>query len=121
MLIALVLNLTLLPALLMILKPGGEQERIGFGWAAPLDRFLLRNRWRVLTLAGILAIGGLALLPFQRFDFNPLHLKDPRAESVSTLLELMRSEVTTPNTLEVLTPSVDAAAALATQLEACRR
>ena len=118
MLIALVLNLTLLPALLMILKPGGEQERIGFSWAAPLDRFLLRNRWRVLTLAGILAIGGLALLPFQRFDFNPLHLKDPRAESVSTLLELMRNEVTTPNTLEVLTPSADAAAALATQLEA---
>jgi uncharacterized protein len=118
MLIALVLNLTLLPALLMILKPGDEQERVGFGWAAPLDRFLLRNRWRVLTLAGILATGGLALLPFQHFDFNPLHLKDPRAESVATLLELMHNEVTTPNTLQVLTPSPDAAAALATRLEA---
>jgi hopanoid biosynthesis associated RND transporter like protein HpnN len=118
MLIALVLNLTLLPALLMILKPGDEQERVGFGWAAPLDRFLLRNRWRVLTLAGILATGGLALLPFQHFDFNPLHLKDPRAESVATLLELMHNEVTTPNTLQVLTPSPDAAAALAARLEA---
>jgi uncharacterized protein len=118
MLIALALNLTLLPALLMILKPGDEQERVGFGWAAPLDRFLLRNRWRVLTLAGILATGGLALLPFQHFDFNPLHLKDPRAESVATLLELMHNEVTTPNTLQVLTPSPDAAAALATRLEA---
>ena len=118
MLIALVLNLTLLPALLMILKLGDEQERVGFGWAAPLDRFLLRNRWRVLTLAGILATGGLALLPFQHFDFNPLHLKDPRAESVATLLELMHNEVTTPNTLQVLTPSPDAAAALATRLEA---
>jgi uncharacterized protein len=117
MLIALVLNLTLLPALLMILKPGGEQERIGFAWAAPLDRFLLRNRWRVLILAGILALGGLALLPFQQFDFNPLHLKDPQAESVATLIELMHNEVTTPNTLEILTPSVDAAAALAKRLE----
>ena len=117
MLIALVLNLTLLPALLMILKPGGEEERIGFTWAAPLDRFLLRNRWRVLTLAAILAIGGLALLPFQQFDFNPLHLKDPRAESVATLFELMRSEVTTPNTLTLLAPSPDAAAALAARLE----
>jgi hopanoid biosynthesis associated RND transporter like protein HpnN len=118
MLIALVLNLTLLPALLMILKPGDEQERVGFGWAAPLDRFLLRNRWRVLTLAGIFAAGGLVLLWFQQFDFNPLHLKDPRAESVSTLLELMHNEVTTPNTLQVLTSSPDAAAALATRLEA---
>jgi hopanoid biosynthesis associated RND transporter like protein HpnN len=118
MLIALVLNLTLLPALLMILKPGDEQERVGFGWAAPLDRFLLRNRWRVLTLAGIFAAGGVVLLWYQQFDFNPLHLKDPRAESVSTLLELMRNEVTTPNTLQVLTPSPDSAAALATRLEA---
>jgi len=118
MLIALVLNLTLLPALLMILKLGDEQERVGFGWAAPLDRFLLRNRWRVLTLAGILAAGGLVLLWYQQFDFNPLHLKDPRAESVATLLELMHNEVTTPNTLQVLTPSPDAAAALATRLEA---
>jgi hypothetical protein len=118
MLIAFVLNLTLLPALLMILKPVGEEERVGFPWAAPIDRFLLRNRWRVLTLAGILALGGLALLPFQKFDFNPLNLKDPHAESVATLLELMRNEVTTPNTLEILTPSADAAAALATRLEA---
>jgi len=118
MLIALALNLTLLPALLMILKPGGEQAPIGFAWAAPVDRFLLRNRWRVITLAAILALGGLALLPFQQFDFNPLHLKDPRAESVATLLELMHNEVTTPNTLVVLTPSVDAAAALAARLEA---
>jgi len=117
MLIALVLNLTLLPALLMIFKLGDEQERVGFGWAAPLDRFLLRNRWRVLTLAGILAAGGLVLLWYQQFDFNPLHLKDPRAESVATLLELMHNEVTTPNTLQVLTPSPDAAAALATRLE----
>jgi len=117
MLIALVLNLTLLPALLMILKPGGEEERVGFAWAAPLDRFLLRNRWRVLTLAGILAAGGLVLLWFQQFDFNPLHLKDPRAESVATLLELMHNEVTTPNTLQILTPSPEAAATLAARLE----
>ena len=117
MLIALALNLTLLPALLMILKPGAEHAPIGFAWAAPLDRFLLRNRRRVLTLVAILAVGGLALLPFQHFDFNPLHLKDPRAESVATLLELIANEATTPNTLQVLTPSPEAAAALAARLE----
>jgi hopanoid biosynthesis associated RND transporter like protein HpnN len=117
MLIALALNLTLLPALLMILKPGGERAAVGFAWAAPVDSFLLRNRWRVIALAAILATGGLALLPFQHFDFNPLHLKDPQAESVATLLELMANEVTTPNTLQVLTPSPEAAAALAARLE----
>lgn len=118
MLIAFVLNITLLPALLMMLKPGGERAPIGYGWAACLDRFLVRRRIGVIAAAAILAVGALASLPFQQFDFNPLHLKDPRAESVATLHELMASEVTTPNTLERLMPSVLETTALAARLEA---
>ena len=34
MLIAFLLNVTLLPAMLMILKPGGERTAIGYAWAA---------------------------------------------------------------------------------------
>jgi len=117
MLIALVLNLTLLPALLMLLRPGGEPAEAGFPWAAGIDRFLIRRRFPVIALAGILALAAVALLPFQRFDFNPLHLKDPTAESVATLRELMANEITTPNTLEKLMPSVLEAAALAARLE----
>ena len=117
MLIAFFLNITLLPALLMMLRPGGERAPIGYTWAAGLDRFLVRRRFGVMAAAAILALGALALLPFQEFDFNPLHLKDPRAESVATLRELMANEVTTPNTLEKLMPSVAEAAALAARLE----
>jgi hypothetical protein len=118
MLIAFSLNITLLPALLTILKPGGEQAPIGYRWAAGLDRFLVRRRIGVIAAAGVLAVGAAALLPFQHFDFNPLHLKDPRAESVATLHELMANEVTTPNTLEKLLPSAAEAGALAARLEA---
>ncbi len=117
MLIAFLLNITLLPALLMILRPGGERAPIGYGWAAGLDRFLLRRRVGVIAAAAILTLVGLALLPFQQFDFNPLHLKDPNVESVATMRELMANEVTTPNTLEILMPSVREAAALAARLE----
>ncbi|MGE0119909.1 MAG: MMPL family transporter [Dongiaceae bacterium] len=117
MLIAFLLNITLLPALLMILKPGGERAPIGYAWAAGLDRFLLRRRFGVIAAAAILALAALALLPFQQFDFNPLHLKDPNVESVATMRELMANEVTTPNTLEILMPSVREAAALAARLE----
>ncbi|MGH6927936.1 MAG: MMPL family transporter, partial [Dongiaceae bacterium] len=83
MLIAFVLNITLLPALLMMLKPGGEQAPIGYGWAAGIDRFLVRRRIGVIVAAVVLGVAAAAALPFQQFDFNPLHLKDPRAESVA--------------------------------------
>ena len=72
----------------------------------------------VLLLAGsvrtavVLAVS-LALLPGLQFDFNPLHLKSAKAESVATLLDLMQDPNTTPNTLDVLAPSLADAAALA--------
>ena len=117
MLLALVLNLTLLPALLTILRPKGEQRPIGFSRAAPLDHFLLRRRRSVIALAGLLVLGCLAVLPRLRFDFNPLHLENPREEAVSTLFDLMADPTTTPYTIDVLMPSVEQAAALAEQLD----
>src|SRR5262249_54777526 len=59
----------------------------------------------------------LTQLPRQQFDFNPLHMKDPNVESVATLRELMASEVTTPNTLQILVGSRDEAASLTQKLE----
>ena len=44
MVIAIALNFTLLPALLTLLRPPAEPEPVGFRWAAPLDRLLLRHR-----------------------------------------------------------------------------
>lgn len=117
MLIAFVLNLTLLPALLMLLEPASEQQPVGYRWAAGLDRFLIAQRRRIMALAAVLAVAAACLIPFEKFDFNPLNLKDPRAESVATLRELMANEVITPNTLETLAPSPQAAAELAAHVE----
>jgi len=109
MLVAFVLSLTLLPALLRLLRPRGEAGEIGYRWLAPLDRFLIRRRRLVLTFAGILAIGFAVLLPRLSFDFNPLNLRSPKTESVATILDLMKDSSTSPYTIEVLAPSLSAA------------
>lgn len=118
MLIAVTLNLTLLPALLAVLPVRAEPREVGWTELAPADRFLLKHRRWVLAAGALLALGCLALMPRLTFDFNPLNLVDPRSEAASTMLELMRDPLTTPNTIDILTPSVDAAAALTPKLQA---
>lgn len=118
MLIALVLNLTLLPALLVLSRTGGEAHAVGFRWAAPIDRFLLTNR-RLVMLAGVvLTLASIAALPWLRFDFNPLNLQNRNDEAVATLFDLIGDPSSTPYTIEILEPSINAAAAIAKKLEA---
>ena len=118
MLIALVLNFTLLPALITLLRPAGEAEPVGFAGAARVDRFLVTRRREIALLAALLALTGIAVLPRLRFDFDPLHLKNPRTESMATLLELITSPNATPYTIDILAPSAAAVAELVPRLEA---
>jgi hopanoid biosynthesis associated RND transporter like protein HpnN len=116
MVVALILNLTLLPALLTLWGAGGFKEAGGFGWAAPLDTFLVRRRGWVFAACGLLAAACATTLAGLHFDFDPINLENPRAESVQTLFDLMRNPETTPYTLDILTPSAAAAADLAGRL-----
>ncbi|MGH6968857.1 MAG: MMPL family transporter, partial [Stellaceae bacterium] len=118
MMIALVLNLTLLPALVALLRPRGEPRPVGFAWAGAADRLLLRRRGTVLIGAAIVAAACLAVAPYTRFDFNPLDLQNQKSESVATLNDLMSDPMNTPYTIDILTPSPDAAATLAKRLDA---
>jgi len=116
MIIALATTLTLLPALLTVLKPPPEQKPIGFAALASVDRFLERRRnWIVgTTLAA--TILGLPLLAGLRFDFNPLNLRAQDAESVVTLLDLMKVPDTSPSTIDVLKSDLAEASATAEKL-----
>ncbi|MBV8775663.1 MAG: MMPL family transporter, partial [Alphaproteobacteria bacterium] len=116
MVIAILLNFLLLPALLALLRPRAEPEPVGFARAAPLDRLLIGRRQWVRSAAAVLALIGLVLLPHVAFDFDPLNLKDPNSEAMQTAFDLMRDPQTTPYTAEVLMPSLDAATALAQRL-----
>jgi len=117
MIVAFIATITVLPALLVPLRPPGEPAAVGFAALAPLDRFMLRHRAQVLTVAAIIGAGSLALLPRLQFDFNPLHLKSTKAESVATLLDLARDPNTTSNTIDVLVSSLADATTLAQRLE----
>ncbi len=116
MIVAFVLTLTLLPALLTLLRPGGEAREIGYAALAPLDRFLLRRRRVVLIAAAALGLACVALMPRLSFDFNPLNLRNPNTESVSTIRDLMRDRSTSPYTIEILAPSLKKARKLSERL-----
>ena len=116
MVIALVLNVTLLPALLMLLKPAAPAAQVGYAGAARFDRWLEQNRSKVLWAFAIAMLVSIASLPLVRFDFNPLNLRDPDAPAMRMLRDLISDPDRTPNTISVLTPSQDAANALADKL-----
>ena len=116
MIIAFTTTVTLLPALLAVLKPPGEPAPIGYAALAPVDRFLeTQRKWVVGTTLAV-TILGLPLLAGLRFDFNPLDLRSRDTESVATLLDLMADPDTSPNTLDVLEENATRASALAERL-----
>jgi hopanoid biosynthesis associated RND transporter like protein HpnN len=118
MVVAFVLAVTLLPALLTLVRPPGESAEVGFKSLAPLDVYLIDHRRRVLIGFGVTAVLCIAALPLLRFDFDPLHMENPRGEAMATVLDLMKDPDETPNTIDVLEPSLSAANAVATRLSA---
>ncbi len=116
MLIAFICTLTTLPALIALFRPPREAEEVGFVWARPVDAAIVRHRRPVLAAAALLAATGAGLLPWLRFDSDPLHTKSQTSESVRTLNDLIVDPVTSPYSIEILQPSVTAALALVPSL-----
>jgi len=116
MIIAFLISITVLPALLALLDPPGEKEPLGYASFAPADNFVDRNRkWVVVATLGI-AIAGLPLLYFLRFDFNPINLRNPQVESIATYLELRQDPNTGASAINVLADSAKEAQAIASRL-----
>ena len=57
MLIAFLTSITLLPSLLIRLKPSSEPRELGYKYLAPVDEFLERHRTLILIITGVLIIG----------------------------------------------------------------
>jgi hopanoid biosynthesis associated RND transporter like protein HpnN len=116
MIIAFITSLTLLPALLSLLRPPAEHRAIGYRVLEPVDRFTARYRIPLLILIAIAVVAGLPLFKHLKFDFNPMNLRNAKAESVTTFLDLTKDPETTPNVINVLTPSLSDADRLAQRL-----
>ena len=112
LLLALALNLTLLPALIALTRPPGAPVRAG-ARLTRIDNYVLAHRRLVVGSGAVAALVSALLLPQVHFDFNPIHLRSSKVESVSTLTDLMHDPDRSPNTLEVIRPSLAAADQLA--------
>lgn len=112
------LAVTLLPALLKLVRPRAESRETGFISLAVVDELLGRNRRVVLVVFALLAVLAASALPFLRFDFNPMNLRNDKLESVATLQDLTKDPQTSPNTIDVLAPSLAKARLLVPRLEA---
>ncbi len=117
MFIALFANLTLLPALLTLMRPSGRTLIPRAPVSGLLQTFVQRNRRAIPIVAFLAAGASLFALPHARFDFDPLNLKDPEAESVVVLRALMADEGISPYTLCVLVPDLAAAERLAEEID----
>jgi len=118
MIIAFINSITLLPALLKVLNPPGEKEPLGYAALAPVDRFMERNRIPIIVGTAVAVLGGLPLLAYLQFDFNPINLNSTKAESIATYLDLRSDPATGASTIEVLVPSLAAAKQVSDRLAA---
>jgi len=117
MLIAFFSSITVLPAILKLINPPGESEPVGYAFLAPVDRFLEDHRVAIVASTLAIAIAGLPLLYFMKFDFNPMNLRNPKAESIATFLDLRRDPNTGANAVNVLTHSEADARQIVAKLE----
>ncbi|WP_011301019.1 MMPL family transporter [Cupriavidus necator] len=116
MMVAFLTTFTMLPALIQVMQPRGEAEAPGFAWLAPADAFFERNRRPVLLLTCAAILLGSPVLLRLRFDFDPLHLKDPHSESMATLLALKDAPEAGTDDVTVLAPSLAAAKDIAARV-----
>src|SRR6185312_16214164 len=84
MLVAFLASITVLPALLRLLNPPGEKEAVGYAFLAPLDHFLEKHRVAIIVCTLAVVILGSPALYFLQFDFNPMHLRSAKVESIAT-------------------------------------
>ncbi len=121
MLAAFTMTLTLLPALLTVLKPPGEPDRLGFKALAPVDRFLAAHR--VAVVAGTIGVVLLAspLLLRLRLDFDATHMQPPNAPAVRAYHQLARDPLANIQAINVAAPSLAAARTLAERLRGLKQ
>lgn len=116
MFVAFIANLTLLPALITLLPPRLGTIDAPKGDSIPKARDRRARSRRVVAAAALAAVLSAAFIPWASFDFDPLHLKDPRSESMSTLMDIAKEPRNGPYGITVLASGLEEARALAARL-----
>ncbi len=118
MFIALVANMTLLPALLYVMRANANGISGRASPKNPLRGLVQSHAGKIVGAAAIIGIGAAAITPFAQFDEDPLNLRDPNSPSVATLLDLLKDPRTEPYSAELLAKDLTTADQLAQRLKA---
>jgi hopanoid biosynthesis associated RND transporter like protein HpnN len=119
MFIAVLANMTVLPAVISLLRPRPRRLEPHAPDAVERSETYIMRHGRTISFCGFaLFAAALLFAPRIEFDFDPLNLKDPTTESVQTLFDVMSDPQTSPYNIEILAPNLAEADALAKRLEA---
>ena len=116
MIMAFICTLGFLPAAITLFRPRGEAAEVGFRFAARVDPVIVRQRWLILVVFGLLAIAAVVVSPGLTFDSDPLDTKNPNTEAMRTLRDLVNNPVTNPYTIDILAPDAKAAQTIAAKV-----
>lgn len=116
--IALCLYLTLLPAVLTLTPLRRRNKATSGGALARMQHWPAKHRRTVALGCVVLSILSLAAMPWLRFEFDPIRLKNPKSESVRTYLVLASDPGTSPYAIGVRAENADKAATIAARLKA---
>lgn len=117
MFVALITNLTVLPALMKLLvkrspvflPQNGRHSWVNFEYSKKLSGIIIAGGILSAAVAGYIAMNA-------RFDFDPMNLKDKSAASVETLFDLWADGSLHPYSAEVLSGSIEDARLLGQKL-----
>ncbi|MBU2853531.1 MMPL family transporter [Acidithiobacillus ferriphilus] len=122
MLIALFMTLTFLPAFLTLWPMVSTSTKATYYPHMRHIPTLVRHpihryAYYILGAVTLLTLASVPLALRTSFDFNPLHMIDSHAEGVRVFEKLLADPQTAPYRIDVLTPNIAAAQALATRAE----
>lgn len=114
--IGLLISVTVLPALLCVMpvnNPKPIKSAFAPHWVVTFP-FHYSTPIRIISI--LLAIGSCVVLTNLTFDSNPINLRNPKSESVSTIKELLKSKNDSPFAVNALANSLDEANKLAEKM-----
>jgi len=115
--IGLIISLTVLPALFCILPVNQVKPIRSLLSSAFIIAFPFRFATSIKVVSILLGVGACFVLTHLTFDNNPINLRDPNSESVSTIKELLKSKTESPFALTALANNLEAAGKITSQLE----
>lgn len=113
--IGLAVSLTLLPALLQLMPINPTQKVREHKTLDNICTFPFRHARSIRVVSILSAIGACFVVTQLRFDSNPVNLRDPNSESVSTFHDLLKIKENSPFAVATLAPDLAKAQYLANQ------